>query len=64
MAKSVGASCDYYQFIELGQTYYVYNTGYPNSYRGENHCTWTTESPYTLRVNCTVDMPSVSSVSM
>ncbi|XP_066600685.1 venom serine protease 34-like [Prorops nasuta] len=46
--------CDYYQELEPGQSYYVYNSGYPGSYTGQNYCRWVAQSSYRNKLTCTV----------
>ncbi|XP_037044742.1 venom serine protease 34-like [Bradysia coprophila] len=52
------ADCNYYQTLEAGQTYYVYNPEYPNNYTGENTCVWQAVSQDPIKLNCTVDIPA------
>lgn len=54
-------NCFYFQNLESGQTYYIYNPSYPVNYsQGENHCTWQVTSLDVITVNCTLNMPQVS----
>ncbi|XP_017877743.1 venom serine protease 34-like [Ceratina calcarata] len=55
--------CDYFQNLELNNTYYIYNTQYPNRYRGRQSCTWTMKSDYRVNLTCTVEMPWSSNCS-
>ncbi|XP_020278554.1 venom serine protease 34-like [Pseudomyrmex gracilis] len=51
-------NCFYFQNLESGQTYYIYNPSYPVNYsQGENHCTWQVTSLDVITVNCTLNMP-------
>ncbi|XP_072766735.1 venom serine protease 34-like [Anoplolepis gracilipes] len=58
MLNGIKSACNYYQNLEAGQTYYVYNPGFPYNYQGENHCTWQMESRYVTKINCSVNMPA------
>lgn len=58
MLNVIKSACNYFQNLEAGQTYYVYNPGFPYKYEGENHCTWAMKSPYAIKINCTLDMPA------
>ncbi|XP_067208364.1 venom serine protease 34-like isoform X2 [Linepithema humile] len=57
MLNEVKSDCNYFQNLETGRTYYVYNPGFPNQYKSENHCIWQIMSPYFIKINCTVNVP-------
>ncbi|KAG4065350.1 hypothetical protein HA402_012295 [Bradysia odoriphaga] len=50
--------CNYYQEVESGQTYYVYNPEYPNIHTGKNNCVWQAVSQDRIKLNCSVDIPA------
>ncbi|KAM0726093.1 Venom serine protease 34 [Formica fusca] len=58
MLNGIESACNYFQKLEAGQTYNVANPGFPNNYKGENHCTWQMESRFNVKINCSVDMPA------
>ncbi|XP_029669317.1 venom serine protease 34-like [Formica exsecta] len=58
MLNGIESACNYFQKLEAGQTYYVYNPGFPYKYKGENNCTWQMESRFNVKINCSVDMPA------
>ncbi|GAB1860366.1 Venom serine protease 34-like [Camponotus japonicus] len=49
-------SCNYYQNLEVGQTYYAFNPEYPNEFKGEANCIWQMTSPYDVKINCTINI--------
>ncbi|XP_011263108.2 venom serine protease 34 isoform X1 [Camponotus floridanus] len=58
MLNGIESVCDYFQNLEAGQTYYVYNPGFPYKYKGANQCTWQMTSRYVTKINCSVDIPA------
>ncbi|XP_038218571.1 venom serine protease-like [Zerene cesonia] len=54
------ANCDFDQEIAVGQTYYIYNPNYPNSYAPSTVCRWMLRCPpgYNCRLDCDLNMPS------
>ncbi|EFN89170.1 hypothetical protein EAI_15938, partial [Harpegnathos saltator] len=50
------SDCNYFQNMEPGESYYIYNPMYPNSYPRGSYCTWKANSPYTIKLNCEVNM--------
>lgn len=58
MLNGIESACDYFQNLEAGQTYYVYNPGFPYKYKSANQCTWQMTSRYVTKINCSVDMPA------
>ncbi|XP_029159143.1 venom serine protease 34-like isoform X1 [Nylanderia fulva] len=58
MLNVIISACNYFQNLEAGQTYYVYNPGFPYKYERESHCTWTMQSRYVTKINCSVNMPA------
>jgi len=44
------SNCDYYQFMEIGQEYYIYNQGYPNNYGPGTNCRWVAQSPQYTKI--------------
>ncbi|XP_070169078.1 venom serine protease 34-like [Polyergus mexicanus] len=58
MLNGIESACNYFQKLEAGQTYHVYNPDYPSKYKGENNCTWQMESRFNVEINCTVNMPA------
>lgn len=60
---SIDANCNYRQNLQVGNTYYVYNTNYPNSYPRSQSCRWLAYAPtnYRIQLTCTVfQLPAVS----
>src|SRR5699024_761328 len=45
LAANIDPNCDYYQELELGQEYYIYNKEYPDGYPYGTACRWTGKSP-------------------
>ncbi|XP_011702419.1 PREDICTED: venom serine protease-like isoform X2 [Wasmannia auropunctata] len=54
--NGVESQCNYYQNIEAGQTYYIYNPEFPNLSRGKNYCTWEMKSSKVIKINCSIEM--------
>lgn len=54
------ADCNYFQKLKSEQSYYVYNQQYPANYGGGESCSWQATSPEVIKINCSIDMPSVS----
>ncbi|XP_072742533.1 venom serine protease-like [Anoplolepis gracilipes] len=52
--------CNYYQNLEIGKTYYAYNLNYSNKDKGEEHCIWRMENPYVTKINCSIDIPTLT----
>lgn len=61
MTTAVDSNCDYYQSLVMGQTYYIYNHDYPNSYNGPLNCLWVAETDKSSKIiiSCDIDLPSV-----
>ncbi|XP_044265432.1 ovochymase-1-like [Tribolium madens] len=45
MASSIDPNCDYYQDMQIGQEYFIYNKEYPNNYGPSTACRWLARSP-------------------
>lgn len=45
--------CDYYQNLNLGEIYYIYNPRYPLPYSGSK-CTWTITSYHRINLKCSL----------
>ncbi|XP_024892139.1 venom serine protease 34-like [Temnothorax curvispinosus] len=58
--NGVESDCNYFQNLEAGQTYYVYNPEYPKEYHGENHCIWKMASPYNTKISCSIEMSNIN----
>lgn len=59
MAQVNKEECDYYQNLNLGEAYYIYNPGYPFPYSGSK-CTWTITSYHRINLKCSlVEFPEV-----
>ncbi|XP_012271469.1 venom serine protease 34 [Orussus abietinus] len=52
VADAIDTDCDYYQRLELGKTYYVFNPDYPDNYSGPKSCRWRVTSPTRVRLSC------------
>ncbi|CAG4939721.1 unnamed protein product [Colias eurytheme] len=59
-ARAQSLNCDYDQEIYLGQSYYIYNQNYPNSYARGSICRWVVHCPvgYNCRMKCDLRMPN------
>lgn len=53
-------SCNYYDQVQPGQTYYTYTPNYPNKYYSRDGCRWEIISTYGMSIKCTINMPRVS----
>ncbi|PBC25530.1 Plasma kallikrein [Apis cerana cerana] len=53
MAQVNKEECDYYQNLNLGETYYIYNPTYPFPYSGPK-CTWTITSYHRINLKCSL----------
>lgn len=59
MAQVNKEECDYYQNLNLGEAYYIYNPGYPFPYSGSK-CTWTITSYHRINLKCSlIEFPNV-----
>lgn len=66
ISAAIDPNCDYYQTVELGQQYYLYNREYPSYYPPRTSCRWVAHSPGNTRLvlSCEdVDIPAVSQMS-
>ncbi|KAL4716436.1 hypothetical protein ACJJTC_015864 [Scirpophaga incertulas] len=66
-ASTQDPQCDFFQNVQVGQTYYVYSPNYPNSYPSGVQCRWVATCPtgYNCRLDCPViSLPQTSSCSM
>lgn len=62
MSAAVNSYCDYYQEIELGQRYYIYNPEYPEWYEAGASCRWVAHSQPNTKIvlSCEdIDIPKV-----
>lgn len=62
MSVAVDSNCDYYQDVDMGQQYYIYNPQYPNYYPARTSCRWVARSaPNTkIVISCEdIDIPKV-----
>lgn len=63
ISAAINPNCDYYQNVELGQRYYIYNEEYPNLYPPRTSCRWVAHSPGNTKMilSCEdIDIPAVS----
>ncbi|XP_078037748.1 venom serine protease 34 [Augochlora pura] len=51
------SNCVFSQDLEPSENYYIYNSQYPNNYRGAQSCLFSVRSDYKIKINCTTDMP-------
>ncbi|XP_077283216.1 transmembrane protease serine 9-like [Arctopsyche grandis] len=61
-ANAQDANCDFFQDVEMGQTYYIYSKNYPKNYTTCMTCRWQAVCPVgtVCRLNCPeVDIPVV-----
>ncbi|XP_036145389.1 venom serine protease isoform X2 [Monomorium pharaonis] len=56
VVNGVKSDCNYFQHLEPGQTYYAYNSEFPSTYKGENHCIWKMESSTVTTISCSIQM--------
>lgn len=64
-SNAVDENCYYQQEVKSGLTYYVYNPGYPNYYRGRHSCLWEATSYDRIKLNCTLfDVPASRNCSV
>lgn len=62
-AAAIDPNCDYYQEMEIGSPYYVYNKEYPNYYSPSTSCRWVARAPGNTRIvlSCEdIQIPAVS----
>lgn len=62
MSIAVDPKCDYYQDVDVGQQYYIYNQQYPNRYPSGISCRWVAQSEPNTRMILTcedIDIPKV-----
>lgn len=61
---AVESNCNYYQDIQPGVTYYVYNPSYPSYYMGEHSCQWHAEANSRIKLSCsTLNIPPTPNCS-
>lgn len=60
---AVDPNCNYYQNMQIGVTYYIYNREYPGNYGPSVNCLWRADAPsgYKIEANCDLNIPAVSS---
>ncbi|XP_012253672.2 venom serine protease 34-like [Athalia rosae] len=51
---AIDANCDYYQVVQPGVKYYVFNSEYPNRYTSARSCRWYARSPTKVKLTCSV----------
>lgn len=59
---AVDSNCDYYQELEMGKQYYIYNPEYPQFYKAGTSCRWVARSEQNTKVvlSCEdIDIPQV-----
>lgn len=62
MSAAVDSSCDYYQDVDLGQQYYIFNPQYPKYYPPRTSCRWVAKSEPNTKIVLTcddIDIPKV-----
>lgn len=62
MSIAVYSNCDYYQEVEIGQRYYIYNKEYPDWYPAGTACRWVAHSKANTKIvlSCEdIDIPKV-----
>jgi len=52
VCNAADADCDYWQKIQLGNTYSITNPNYPNKYYGSKFCRWHAVSDTRVRIIC------------
>ncbi|XP_017784093.1 PREDICTED: venom serine protease-like [Nicrophorus vespilloides] len=50
MSVAFDSNCDFFQYMELGQEYFIYNKEYPESYGPGTNCRWVAQSPPNTRI--------------
>lgn len=61
--QAVDSNCNFYQELQLDQTYYLYQPEYPNRYRGAHSCQWIAKSPVNTQIQLScenIDIPQVN----
>lgn len=60
---AVDPNCNYYQKMEVGVTYYIYNREYPGNYGPSANCLWRAVAPegYKIETNCDLNIPPTES---
>ncbi|KAL2749493.1 venom serine protease-like [Vespula maculifrons] len=62
---AVDSDCDYFQQLEPGRNYYIYNPNYPDYYLGQHNCRWRAKSNTRVKLNCSFfDVPPSVNCSM
>jgi hypothetical protein len=67
VSSQIDPSCDYYQELEVGSEYFIYNKEYPQNYAPWSSCRWSARSPVGTVISiscCDVVIPYVSGLSL
>lgn len=63
VVNNINPNCTFYQELEFGQVYYIFNKEYPKNYTAKSACQWTAISPINSKIllSCgEISMPKVS----